>query len=551
MKPPAFLSQRPLYLVECLTIAAVLWVVGWCIVMPSTKPIRLSLEVLRSDWAKVLSSGVMLYLFDRLLLWPYLRNPLRRLFPTIYTNGILRSTQLLLEEPRGTTPLAWFKQHPTAHALHTHGLIEGSTILPISPDALRDVFSAHAYGHTKPAEWAALDAPFLGWGLILSEGARYRTARGIMLPHLRLESVRGNFAVVRRKAGLLAGAIGRGGVGVGVDRDYMDVTPFALRYVLDVSSASLLCYDWDALVSRWDDADTRLWERTLNVSQGAVRFLSVATYLPVGCMKLLPLRINRARDRRAKALRRICWKILESAKLQNGEGKPLPHQALRQIVQSAGCSVAYPHVPHGWSRDNYRRDHMGDPYLTLAENLCHQETLISEIDNVVAGRDFEHEELERMVYLNAVVEEVLRLHPPLPYTSRATCKPISIVGRTVPTGTAIHMWVGAINRNPQYWGPKADVFDPSRWITIDEHGIERANKHGGASSNYQNMTFLQGPRICAGRDFSKMWIKTALVEILRKFSVSRSREDSGEVKARGWLIVRPVAGPRVKFTPRS
>ena len=102
-----------------------------------------------------------------------------------------------------------------------------------------------------------------------------------------------------------------------------------------------------------------------------------------------------------------------------------------------------------------------------------------------------------------------------------------------------------------YWGPDAEVFDPYRWISTDEQGVQRPNKHGGASSNYCYESFLHGPRACVGKDTSKATMRAALAKLVYEFEISRDQDGVDEPEARGAAIMRPVKSLKVKFNPVS
>lgn len=65
----------------------------------------------------------------------------------------------------------------------------------------------------------------------------------------------------------------------------------------------------------------------------------------------------------------------------------------------------------------------------------------------------------------------------------------------VAKGTIISVEIWAINRSKHFWGDDAEVFRPERWFDVDG----KCNQHGGATSNYANMTFLHGTRGCIGQ----------------------------------------------------
>ena len=80
--------------------------------------------------------------------------------------------------------------------------------------------------------------------------------------------------------------------------------------------------------------------------------------------------------------------------------------------------------------------------------------LQDELERVVGmGRVVQESDLPRLVYLQAVVKETLRLHPAgpllLPHMSTETCH---VLGFEIPGGTRLLLNAWAIGRNPKSWG---------------------------------------------------------------------------------------------------
>ncbi|KAG2033879.1 cytochrome P450 [Suillus americanus] len=119
----------------------------------------------------------------------------------------------------------------------------------------------------------------------------------------------------------------------------------------------------------------------------------------------------------------------------------------------------------------------------------------------------------KLPYLDAVANEVLRLHAPVKEIPRMATQedviPLSEPMRTaagsftesvcIPKGTVIVVPFAALNCSVSMWGPDAKTFKPSRWFEGDEgtHGAREA-LHG-----YRHlMTFGDGARMCLGRLFA-------------------------------------------------
>lgn len=110
-------------------------------------------------------------------------------------------------------------------------------------------------------------------------------------------------------------------------------------------------------------------------------------------------------------------------------------------------------------------------------------------------------DIDRMTYLNAVCNEVLRYFSPVPLTLRVAACDTSIQGQFVPKGTQIMLVPWAVNKSVSLWGDDALEFNPDRWIPKSSNDKQAAS--GGATSNFAFLSFLHGPRSCIGLSFAK------------------------------------------------
>lgn len=82
-----------------------------------------------------------------------------------------------------------------------------------------------------------------------------------------------------------------------------------------------------------------------------------------------------------------------------------------------------------------------------------------------------------------------------------------IQGVAIPEGTTLDIVPSVTQRNPEIWGDDVDDVDPSRWGRLT----------GDQLSPYAFEAFSNGPRICIGRSFAYLEIKTIFVEIIRNY----------------------------------
>ncbi|KAL2192950.1 cytochrome P450 [Corynascus similis CBS 632.67] len=95
--------------------------------------------------------------------------------------------------------------------------------------------------------------------------------------------------------------------------------------------------------------------------------------------------------------------------------------------------------------------------------------------------------LKQMPYLNDIMHETLRLYPTVPVTMREALRNTSVSEQFIPKGTEMVVSIWQMNRSPEIWGQDTGEFRPERWINADDG---KANRHSGAKSNYDSLTFL-------------------------------------------------------------
>ncbi|KAG2364259.1 cytochrome P450 [Suillus spraguei] len=152
-------------------------------------------------------------------------------------------------------------------------------------------------------------------------------------------------------------------------------------------------------------------------------------------------------------------------------------------------------------------------------------------------------------YLDAVVHEVLRLHPPLGVFTRVAAvddviplsEPVCTVSGkmidsiSVAKGTLITISTAAINRSSTIWGPDAKEFKPDRWLTED--GITGKAKE--VQGHRHLLTFVDGPRTCLGKDFAITEIKAVLSVLVKSFVFEMRDGLDTEVEIARGLMRRP------------
>ncbi|CAI7661785.1 unnamed protein product [Penicillium palitans] len=154
--------------------------------------------------------------------------------------------------------------------------------------------------------------------------------------------------------------------------------------------------------------------------------------------------------------------------------------------------------------------------------------LVEEIRGVFEkDSDIEMRALERMPYLNACIEEGLRIYPPVPAgLPRITPdEGLLVCGEHIPgkTTLSVHHW--ATYRNPQNFR-LPNQFIPERWI-----GDEFASDNKAA---FQPFSF--GPRNCIGKNLAYHEMRLILAKVLYNFELSLLPDSIGWEKQKTFLL---------------
>ncbi|WVZ50334.1 hypothetical protein U9M48_001594 [Paspalum notatum var. saurae] len=127
----------------------------------------------------------------------------------------------------------------------------------------------------------------------------------------------------------------------------------------------------------------------------------------------------------------------------------------------------------------------------------------------IVGED----DLNRMPYLRAVINESLRLRPATPIlTPRFSMASCVVDGHVVPAGVRVLVNLWAIGRDARSWGADADEFVPERFL--DGGGAARVSYRG---NDFQFLPFGAGRRQCPGINFGMAQVEVMLANLVHRF----------------------------------
>jgi enediyne biosynthesis protein E7 len=152
--------------------------------------------------------------------------------------------------------------------------------------------------------------------------------------------------------------------------------------------------------------------------------------------------------------------------------------------------------------------------LTLAWSLYllskHPEALErirAEARAVCGERDPEWNEVQHLSYTRMVIQETMRLFPPIWALIRIAAGDDEIGGHQVKAGDKVVILAYVMHHSPNFW-EEPEKFEPERFAP------ERAKKR----TKYTYLPFAAGKRACIGGALSQIENTLALVQLLRRFT---------------------------------
>ncbi|GAB3971186.1 cytochrome P450 [Plantactinospora veratri] len=119
----------------------------------------------------------------------------------------------------------------------------------------------------------------------------------------------------------------------------------------------------------------------------------------------------------------------------------------------------------------------------------------AEARDVLGDRLPEYEDLRELRYTTMVVEEVMRLYPPVWMLSRIAQQADEVGGYRIPAGADVLICPYTLHRHPGFWDDP-ERFDPERF--------DPARAQAGHRPRYAYIPFGAGPRFCVGNHLGMM-----------------------------------------------
>lgn len=154
--------------------------------------------------------------------------------------------------------------------------------------------------------------------------------------------------------------------------------------------------------------------------------------------------------------------------------------------------------------------------------------LLAEVDALDGDPGLE--DLPRLPFTRAVLDEALRLYPPAWILTRRAAAEDVLSGYRVPAGSLVLVSTWALHRDPALW-PHAAAFRPQRWLGPESQRGPR----------WAYLPFGAGPRQCIGKDFALVEATLMLAVLARRVRFHRP-EGAAPPQVEALVTLRPKAG---------
>jgi cytochrome P450 len=169
-------------------------------------------------------------------------------------------------------------------------------------------------------------------------------------------------------------------------------------------------------------------------------------------------------------------------------------------------------------------------WYLLAQHPDVEAKLAAEWATVLGDRLPTPDDLARLTYTEHVIQEAMRVYPPVYLIGREPLTDVELGGFRVRKGTTVFMSQWVSHRDPKYFDDP-EAFRPERWAA----GLARR------LPKYAYYPFGGGPRVCLGNTFAMMEAVLVLASLCRRWRFEKTSTDPATFRPRMTLApAKPV-----------
>ena len=386
------------------------------------------------------------------------RNPLESWPPAVYDEGLVRTK-----------------------------FIGRTTYFVSDPDLVQRVLVDDADKLEKAEPMRRALEPALGQGILTAEGARWKLQRRTASPVFRAVNVNSFIPAMieaaRRTRDRWAAMAGPAG---GDQAGKLDAGSEMMHLTFEIIMETML--------SGAGGVDTAMVERSigdfLESTSWAIALsaLRAPMWMPFpgkqkaerGQDYLRQTTANRAAERRASGERRndLLSLMLDATDPETGQGLS-DTEIVDNILTFIGAGHETTALALTWT------------FFLLSRHPDIEAKVLAEIAAVTGGAPLEPEQVATLTYTRQVIQESMRVYPPVAMVVRGALEDFKLGGEQVRSGDNVFVPIYAIHHHKALW-EDPEIFDPERF----------AAEAVRARHRYSYLPFGAGPRICIGMGFA-------------------------------------------------
>jgi cytochrome P450 len=412
---------------------------------------------------------------------------------------------------------------------YTQPIVTGSTgparwHMVQGPEGLKRIFLDNVDNYPKSEVMIRMLRPAVGSSLFTSEGAPWRWQRRAIAPVFSARHVAALAPVMTATAERAAARLAGAGRPVEMVREMLSAT---FDVICDVALSGREHFDADA----YGAAITRYF---LTVGRASLLdFLEVPPWIP---------RPGQLLGRGAvKTMHRMVAKAIAARRAEGpGRAEDLLDYMIAAVDADTGRRMSPQDLLHNMqffivAGHETTALALSWALFLLANDRETQGRVAAEARGVLGGRAAGAEDLERLPLVEQVLEEAMRLYPPVGFLARNVLAPDRLYDRDIAPNDTVFLNIYALHRHRMLWDDP-DAFDPRRFAPETAAGRDR----------YQYLPFGAGPRICVGANFAMMQARIILATLVARFDFAPSGPPPMPVMH---MTVRPDPGVTLVATP--
>ncbi|GGG79798.1 cytochrome P450 [Salipiger pallidus] len=409
---------------------------------------------------------------------------------------------------------------------YTQPIVTGSTggarwHMVQGPEGMKRIFLDNVVNYPKSEVMLRMLRPAVGDSLFTSEGSQWRWQRRAIAPVFAARNVEALAPMMTATAERACERLSRGASAEMV----AEMLSATFDVICDVALSGREHFDADA----YGDAITKYF---LTVGRASLLdFLEVPHWVPRpaelfgrGAVKTMHSMVSKAIEARRREATGGADDLLDHmlAAKDPESGRTMSPQDLLHNMQFfivAGHETTA--LSLAWAL-----------YL-LAHDQPAQARARDEARSVLQGGPCGHGELDRMPGITAILDETMRLYPPVGMLARNVRQPDTMYDREIRPRETIFVNTWALHRHDAYWD-RPDEFDPTRFTGPQER------------DRYLHLPFGAGPRVCVGANFAMMQAGIILATLLSRYRFAPKGPKPTPIMH---MTVRPDPGVELTVTP--